>query len=178
MIRKDVTVGQILEANRRLARAGIRPHYSFMAGLPGETESDVYATVRFMRRLKKEHPGALLSPIKGYVPYPGTRTFETAVEMGFDPPRTLEGWSRYDWNGSPRPWLTKRQSLLVEKATYLTAGIDTQLVEDSGLKQHPLLWHLYSFYARICRKRCERRSFGPMPELPLLRLLKHWLSAA
>ena len=178
MIRKDITVADSLEANRRLARAGIKPHYSFMAGLPGETERDIYATVRLMRRLKKEHPGALIAPVKGYVPYPGTTIFDKAVEMGFEPPRSLSGWSRFDWNGSPRPWLTRKQALLVEKATYLTMGIDTDLAEDFGLRRRPLLWKLYRLYARICRKRCERREFGPVPELHLLRLVKRIMSTA
>jgi radical SAM superfamily enzyme YgiQ (UPF0313 family) len=178
MINKGVTVGGLVEANRSLARAGIRPHYSFMAGLPGESERDVYSTVRLMRRLKKENPAAMLSPVKGYVPYPGTRTFERAVEMGFRPPSSLEGWSRFDWNGCPRPWLSKRQARLVEKASYVTAGIDTQLVENSGIKRNPIYWRLYRFYARICRKRCERREFGPMPELPLLRLGRRLLDVA
>jgi radical SAM superfamily enzyme YgiQ (UPF0313 family) len=178
MVRKDVTVPQILRANARLAKAGISPHYSFMAGLPGERESDVYATVRLMRRLKREHPGALLSAIKGYVPYPGTGTFDRAVEMGFEPPSSLEGWGRLDWNGGPRPWLSRRHALLVEKASYLTAGMDTQLARGSGLRRNPIMWWLYKFYSRVCRKKCERREFGPVPELPLLRLIKRWMSAA
>jgi hypothetical protein len=125
-----------------------------------------------MRRLKRENPVALLSPMKGYVPYPGTRTFETAVAMGFEPPSTLEGWSRFDWNGSPRPWLTRRQALLVEKATYLTAGIDTDLARDFGFGRNPVLWSLYRLYARLCRKRCEMSGLGRMPELPFIRFLK------
>jgi hypothetical protein len=176
MVRKDVTVSQILRANRRLARAGITPHYSFMAGLPGEREEDIHATIRLMRRLKHETPGALLSPVKGYVPYPGTRIFDRAVAMGFAPPTALEGWSRFDWNGSARPWLTRRQALLVEKATYLSCGIDTDLARGAGLGRRPVLWAMYRFYARVCRARCRQKALGRMPELPLLRLLKRLMS--
>ncbi len=147
-----------------------------MAGLPGETEDDVRATVRLMMRLKRENPGAFLSPIKGYVPYPGTQLFENVVSMGFEPPSTLDGWSKFNWNGAPRPWLTRRMARLVEKMTYLTMGIDTQLFETSSLAKSRAISALYRFYARTCRKRCERRNLDSCPELPLLRLARRWLT--
>jgi len=178
LVRKDVTVAQIVRANRKLAGAGIRPHYSFMAGLPGERPEDVHDTVRLMRQLKDEHPGAVFGAIKGYVPYPGTEMYDAAVALGFDPPSSLEAWSRYDWNGSPRPWLNARHERLVEKATFVSAGLDTDLVGRSGLSHKPVLWFFYRLYAHICRKRCEKRDFGFMPELPILRLAKHVLGGA
>ena len=172
MVHKDVTVGQLLAANRRLAGAGIRPHYSFMAGLPEETERDMRATVRLMLRIKKENPAALMSPVKGYTPYPGTELFDKAVSMGFEPPKTLDGWSSFNWNGAPRPWLTKPLAKLVEKLSYATAGIDTQLFETSGLAKSRLFAPLFRFYARINRKRCERQKIGPMPELAIIKLAR------
>jgi radical SAM superfamily enzyme YgiQ (UPF0313 family) len=176
MVHKDVTVRQLLAANRRLARAEIRPHYSFMAGLPGETERDMRATVRLMLRIKEENPAALMSPVKGYTPYPGTDLFEKAASMGFEPPETLEGWSRFNWNGAPRPWLSKPLAKLVEKLTYATAGIDTQLFETSGLAKNRLVAALFRFYARINRKRCERQKLGPMPELAVIKLARRWFA--
>ena len=178
MVHKDVTVSQVLAANRRLAKAGILPHYSFMAGLPGETERDMRATVRLMLRMKKENPGALMSPIKGYTPYPGTELFEKAVSMGFEPPRSLEAWSGFNWNGAPRPWLTKRLAKLVEKLTYATAGIDTQLFETSGVAQNRFVSALYRFYAHVNRKRCERRKIGPMPELVFIKLARRLMATS
>jgi hypothetical protein len=171
-IQKDVTVDQLLEANRRLARHGIRPHYSFMAGLPGETEKDLRSTVRLMRAIRREHPGAILSPIKGYVPYPGTRMYDRALQLGFSPPQSLEGWSGFDWNGARRPWLIPSMERMVEKATYLTAGLDTYLFDRSSVASHGLLAGLYRMYARLCRKRLDASDLGIMPELPFLRLVK------
>ena len=178
MVHKDVTVGQLLAANRRLAGAGIVPHYSFMAGLPDETEQDMRATVRLMLRIKKETPAALLSPIKGYTPYPGTELFDKTVAMGFEPPKTLEGWSRFNWNGAPRPWLTKHLAKLVEKLSYATAGIDTQLFETSGLAKKGLVAALLRFYFHVNRKRCERRNIGPMPEIAAIKLARRWFGSA
>ena len=175
MVHKDVTVAELLAANRRLASAGIAPHYSFMAGLPDETERDMRATVRLMLRVKRENPAALMSPIKGYTPYPGTELFEKTVAMGFEPPKTLDGWSRFNWNGAPRPWLSAHLAKLVEKLTYATAGIDMQLFETSGLAKNRFVAAIYRFYARINRKRCERRNIGPMPEIAAIKLARRWL---
>jgi radical SAM superfamily enzyme YgiQ (UPF0313 family) len=172
MVDKNVTVKEVIDANRRLAKAEIRPHYSFMAGLPGETESDLYATIRLMRRLKGDHPGACLSPVKGYIPYPGTKIFEKAVAGGFEPPLALEEWSALDWNSASRPWLTKRQARLVEKASYVTFALDDHLLSGFGMASYPLLARALGLYADICRRRCQKDGLGFTPELPVLRALK------
>jgi hypothetical protein len=125
-----------------------------------------------MRRLKSRHPGARLSPIKGYIRYPGTDVYQEVVAGGFEPPRTLEGWSRLDWNSASRPWLTKRQARLVEKATYVTFGLNGQLLENSGMSSYPLPAWVLRRYANICKKRCDNGSLGLMPELPLIRAAK------
>jgi radical SAM superfamily enzyme YgiQ (UPF0313 family) len=178
MVDKDVTVRGLIDANRRLAGAGIRPHYSFMAGLPGEKVQDIHATIGLMRRLRSDHPGAILSPIKGYIPYPGTRVFQRAVDDGFGPPRTLEEWSRLNWNGAHRPWLSRKQARLVEKATYVTFGLDDQLAENFGVADHRLVAWFLRRYSSICRRRCDKDNLGFVPELPVLRAAKRVLGSA
>jgi radical SAM superfamily enzyme YgiQ (UPF0313 family) len=177
MMGKQLTVRELIDANRRLSKAEIRPHYSFMAGVPGETEEDIQATIGLMNRLKNDHPGAYISPVKGYMPYPGTTMYRKAVDGGFDPPNTLENWSRLDWNSAPRPWLTQRQALLVEKATYVTFGLDDQLLSNSGLAGYPLMSVILRTYASICRMRCRKKRLGLMPELPVLRMAKRIINA-
>jgi radical SAM superfamily enzyme YgiQ (UPF0313 family) len=177
MINKEVTVEQLLRANQLLKKFKIRPHYSFMAGLPGETIDDMRQTVRLMLRLKEENETAYLSPIKGFVPYPGTRLFDTAVEAGFNCPTTLAAWSRFDWSSCDKPWLTKKQSRFVEKLTYVTSGIDTSLVELSGLDQNRFLHWNYRQFSKLCHKRCRKDHLGIIPELPIVRLVKRLMAS-
>ncbi len=177
-MRKDATVEQLLEANRKLARAGIRPHYSFMAGLPGERIDDVRATIELMLRLKRENPRAYLSPIKGYVPYAGTDMFDRACSEGFEPPRELEGWRRFDWSSGEQPWLERDERRFVEKATYVSAGVDTAIAEIAGIGSRGLLGLGYRRWARLCRRRCERPDLGSVPELPLVRLFRRLATSA
>ncbi len=94
LINKGITPDMVLDLNLRLGKQAIVPHYSFMAGFPGETRVDFEETVRLMDRLKQENPEALIWKINRYTPYPGTKLFKVAVQSGFRPPAIFEGWSR------------------------------------------------------------------------------------
>ena len=48
-----------------------------------------------------------------YAPYPGTPLYENAVKLGFDPPKTLEGWGKFNLYDKHTPWITRRQEQLV-----------------------------------------------------------------
>lgn len=177
MVQKGVDVSTVYWANRRLAEADIRPHYSFMAGLPGETVEDMRATVRMMVALKQEHPGAYLSPVKAYVPYPGTDLFQSALAAGFEPPDTLEGWSAYDWNNRPAPWLSREEARYVQKMTYVTAGLDPSIIELSGINQSRFATWGYLRFSRLCQKRSQKKNLGLIPELPIVTLVKRFISS-
>ncbi|MDI6798065.1 MAG: radical SAM protein, partial [Desulfatibacillaceae bacterium] len=90
---KNLKLDDIINANRKLARFPIYCEYTFMAGLPGETEEDLNMTMALIEQLRKENPRAVIWKINDYMPYPGTRLFEEAVQAGFDPPQSLEQWA-------------------------------------------------------------------------------------
>lgn len=171
-IDKGEDVETTLKANRKLAEADIRPHYSFMCGLPGETVDDMRATISLMKQLKTEHPGAYLSPVKAYVPYPGTSLFEVAKRAGFAPPTSLAGWSEFDWNPTPRPWLSKSETRFVQKMVYATTALDPSVVELAGISQGPIATWGFQRFAALCRARCDKANLGLMPELPFIRLAR------
>ena len=172
LMRKDVDLAAMLEANRRLAKVGIRPHYSFMAGVPGESIEDMYATIQLMVRLKEENPQAYMSPVKIYVPYPGTALFETAVEMGFEAPESLADWSKVNWGSRGRPWLNREQTLFVEKMSYVSLGLDPSVIDLSGMSKNRFAIWGFNKFVELCRKRCRKPGLGMMPELPLVRVAK------
>ena len=92
-LNKRITAEMVCTLNQRLKGEGIIPHYSFMAGFPGETKEDFEQTVRLMSRLKQENPQAAIYKLNRYTPYPGTRLFASAISAGFKPPSTFEAWS-------------------------------------------------------------------------------------
>lgn len=177
MMNKGVSVEKVRQCNTRLLKAGIRPHYSFMAGLPGESIDEMRQTVQLMLDLEQEHPGAYLSPIKAYVPYPGTELYNTALEYGFEAPHSLAEWSRFDWLNCPKPWLSAKEARFVEKIVYVTMGLDQKLVELSGINQSRFSKFGYLRFSNLCRKRCSKPNMGLVPELPLVNLIKKFKSS-
>ena len=93
LINKGIEPEMVLKLNLRLRQEGITPHYSFMAGLPTETQDDLQETMKLMNRLKDENPKAFIWKINQYTPYPGTELFDLAVQNGFKPPEKFEEWS-------------------------------------------------------------------------------------
>lgn len=163
---KDITVDQVLEVNRRLAKVGIRAVYSFMAGMPGETEADVKETLALMVRLKEENPQALLYSVALFVPFPGTPYFHKAREMGCRFPESLEGWARYDYAHVNLDYISPRFRRFLERVKQASAFIDVD-----G-KAGRLVTPFARAYSRVVRRRLRSKRYGPMPELVLLRVAR------
>jgi anaerobic magnesium-protoporphyrin IX monomethyl ester cyclase len=110
-IKKQYRVDQILTAARRAARAGIALSYSFIAGFPGETESDFQATIDVFRTLRRES-STFEANVYFYSPYPGTELVQELEKKGVRLPERLEDWDDFNidsaWNSPDRPRLERR----------------------------------------------------------------------
>ncbi|MBN1939645.1 MAG: radical SAM protein [Candidatus Aminicenantes bacterium] len=111
-LRMDITREDIVRAAERCGRHGIRARFSFMIGLPGETEADRRMTYDLMDRL--EDMGGLIA-VDGpfvYFPWPGTSLYREALRLGYKPPSRTRDWG---WgNRPPRPAFTPRRLRSVE----------------------------------------------------------------
>ncbi len=104
---KGCLIRDIRAAVQRLADRGLAVVLTFIAGLPEEGPEDLKATVDFVGELADISP-RVLCRIGHFVPYPGTRYWARSLELGFEPPKTLEGWARLD-SGRPQvPWVPAR----------------------------------------------------------------------
>lgn len=120
LLKTDVAREDILTAAERCLRHGIRTTFSFMIGLPGETESDRRMTYDLMDRLEGlGGPLAVNGPFV-YFPWPGTRLYQDAVARGYRPPAATRDWN---W-GKRRPRLpfAPRRLRLVEHYSRLVRG--------------------------------------------------------
>ena len=161
---KKIHPDQVREINRRLSRAGIRPWYNFMAGFPGETDEDMGKTRALIFDLIRENPRCLVSPVYPLSPYPGTELFERAVKLGFEAPKTLEGWKDYHVANDRLPWLDRRGRDTIAAMYFLSIFVDGKLeVYDTK----PLYRWLARLYRPIARFRLKRGFFAAMPELSL-----------
>lgn len=92
-IGKGFTSAEILEANQKLKRAGIKPVYAFMTGFPFESPGDARATLRLMDTLLSDNPNAQIPGMSLYAPFPGTPLFEECRRRGMNVSDSLLGWS-------------------------------------------------------------------------------------
>ncbi len=110
LIRKNCTVEDIIECNRKLARhPEIMAGYNIIMGLPTETLEELKMTRDMILKLVAEHPNCIIFQPNKFRPLPDTELFEMAVrDWGYAEPITLNDWANIEVEGDyTAPWLTK-----------------------------------------------------------------------
>lgn len=111
------TAAQIREFAARLNKFGIVPEYSFVLGMPGESEEKVMAQIEsdieFIKEIKVLNPDTeIIIYLYSPVPSEGSELFEQITKAGFEFPAHLEDWLNPSWENfdlrkNPlTPWLT------------------------------------------------------------------------
>lgn len=168
-IKKQETVEEYLEVNRRLAATKIIPQYNFIIGYPTETRDEVYETVDLALRLIEENPNAVVNSFSPLTPLPGTEMLRVAAEHGFTIPETLEGWIAITKHRLPTPW-QRRERELIENlmyTSYFVAGTAERWANAWPWVPRALV----SLYGALVRRRWRRRKFKTSLDIRLLRLL-------
>ncbi|MDC0257927.1 radical SAM protein, partial [Crocinitomicaceae bacterium] len=113
------TGAQIKEFAGRLKKFGIVPEYSFVLGMPGESQEKVTRQInediKFIQEIKRINPDTeIIIYVYSPVPTEGSDLYETIQEQGFSFPQTLEDWlspdwERFDLRKNPlTPWLNAK----------------------------------------------------------------------
>jgi anaerobic magnesium-protoporphyrin IX monomethyl ester cyclase len=87
LIKKGVTVEQIVNAIKWTKEAGIKVLGSFMLGFPDETREEIKRTIKFAKKLQIDYAQFSL-----VTPYPGTELYNTSKSRGL---LLTEDWSQY-----------------------------------------------------------------------------------
>ncbi|HEX5473367.1 MAG TPA: radical SAM protein [Vicinamibacterales bacterium] len=103
-MKKDMTVEHVLGVAERCVRHRVAAIFNFIVGFPGESDDEVAATLRLVKRLRAMSP-AFDTPIFSYRPYPGSAIAESAQAMGYQFPQSLEGWADFDYVNARGPWI-------------------------------------------------------------------------
>lgn len=126
-IKKGITPDEIVNSAQVCLRHDIIPQYSFMIGLPGETRSDMMATLKLIDRLVKLSDKVQILGPQAFRPYPGSQLFAECVESGWHSPNSLEEWNSYVQNElnyldiQNFPWL-KDKNLVESMEAYVRFG--------------------------------------------------------
>ncbi len=151
MIQKDETIPQIIAVNRKLSNFDFKIKLTFIIGFPTETEDETRQTVHLALKLQKENKNAF-TPLYIYTPYPGTPLFDLALENGFRPPETLEGWARFtflDWYLNYPSWLSKKRIKILDNLAFTALFSNRNIKHKIKKKWMRLLFDLYNPIARF-----------------------------
>jgi len=154
LIKKRISVDEIIAANRTLRPYPIRPAFLFMMGLPTETPAEVEKTVRLAEQLMRENPSATRS-FNRYTPFPGTELFKMVVQMGFREPARLEEWAKLNYRNLPADcsWISPETRKLVSILDYALMCDKHDNALGEVKKADPLSVALAKIYGPLARYR-------------------------
>ncbi len=95
LIDKRFTVEKLLKGVEIIAKNGLHASYSFIVGLPTETEEEFNATIKLMYQIYGIHPRAGFT-LGAYLPYPGSKLYNFSQSQGFSVPEKTEDWGKID----------------------------------------------------------------------------------
>lgn len=113
---KDQKAEHIEMAVRNLTQYApqIEANLSFIVGLPDEDDSERKVTFDLIEQLCRINEKARCS-VCVYMPYPGTPLWQDALNRGFVPPETQEGWCAFDLNRGNTPWVSDAESQVLSE---------------------------------------------------------------
>ena len=103
-----------------------------------------------------------VSPVYHYTPFPGTPMFEQAVASGFQPPRTLEEWAGFSYEGNGFVHIGSQPPEFYERL-YLST-----LFNDRKVDEYTVPWWIRlgaGMYRPIANARLRHLFFDWMPEM-------------
>jgi len=112
LLKKDITVEQVVKAVDRCVKQDIIPYLFFLHGIPGETIEEIKKTSYFMFKLKSQFPDVVLNGPGVFRPYPGSELYRHCLKLGFHDPATLNEWAKRDLGANylptrTLPWIPK-----------------------------------------------------------------------
>lgn len=163
---KDMKVEDVLRTVELCRKHKIRAGFNFMVGIPGESWPQMLETFRFMDELEKMGDGVAVKGLTTFLPWPGTPMYESAVAMGFRPPKLVEDWGIQYGPRQPRTPFTDRRARFA--GHYRAMASREQKGRTFGLVfMKPLKY--------LAKKRWEKRFFRFPVDYYLPRLFKRAL---
>jgi hypothetical protein len=124
LITKLQSVEDIKRLGRIYGEVGVSICFSTLVGMPHKDKNkwreEWNLTIAMIDELLRSGDNVHTAQLHVYTPYPGTPLFDKAVELGFKPPTTVEGWADVEMFTNNSPYLPADLS---EKAEFVTTHI-------------------------------------------------------
>lgn len=153
LIKKEETVEEYIEFNRRLAKTNISAWFNYIIGFPDENIEDLKLTVKLAMQILDENQNANNSTFFMLVPYPGTEIGDRLISSNIFPD-TFEGWAdfgRYNFNA---PWYDPEMLKLYKRICFSSKFVGRKILRlfptDRALKEMVMVmsekWRNFDFY--------------------------------
>ena len=124
-IRKQETIEEYIEANRKLAESGISVWYNYIVGFPFESEDDVRGTVELALKMLDENPYAENNTFYVFTPYPGSELGEEYLKSYM--PTSLEPWADFGRHNFAGSWHSAETLRLFERICFSSKFVGRKL---------------------------------------------------
>jgi len=132
---KGITLEQIYRVDSLLTEYGFLKSFNFLAGTPGETREDLKLTLKLIADLAQNSLNSPypFSTLNAYMPLPGTKFYNDAIELGFVPPSKMEDWALFDStdimdnHDLVRPWISEEDCDYINRCAKAVVRLDGQL---------------------------------------------------
>ena len=133
MIKKDVTVQQIMDFKDRIDKTKVPPYYNFVGGFPTETEDDLKQSTDLMLKLLENNKRAKVSIFHCFRPMPGTGLMDQCIDNGLKAPGCLEEWGKYSMMHIDHPWITDSLRRKIKMINFVSLFVDNKYEEVDSL---------------------------------------------
>lgn len=150
MIKKGVTVQQIIDINKKMSKHSFKAKYTFIVGYPSETEEEMTQSVKLALQLVKDNKNAY-TPFFIYTAYPGVELWEIAKQYGVDEPKKLEEWESFDFDRVylHYKWLDKRRIRMMQNLSFTSNFANKNIKYKISKNYLKLLFNLYYPIAKL-----------------------------
>ncbi|HAT49181.1 MAG: cobalamin-dependent protein [Nitrospirae bacterium] len=178
IINKGGTVQQVIELAQRAGQFDIALRCSFMVGLPfaqrrKSLEAEFSELMDFINRLYEENQENMFLVFL-YTPFPGSPLFDTAVELGYAAPQSLEAWAENltGLNQSMTPWMDDRVAERVYQVNFyfpFVSGVVRKIIAKKPFYQRIILSPVERILFYWMKFRLKRQFFAFPLEYHLIR---------
>jgi histone acetyltransferase (RNA polymerase elongator complex component) len=163
LIKKDVSVEQVIEAGRNLIPYPIVPIYLFMMGLPSETPEEFAQSIKLAVQLTDENPRACKT-FNIFTPFPGTELYDVALQHGMREPERLEDWAHFNFRNVAKkaPWIPAKTRRLVRQLDFPLMFLGRGHFVTPYKKTNPIVSGLAKLYYPLARYRVKHLN-GRLP---------------
>jgi radical SAM superfamily enzyme YgiQ (UPF0313 family) len=155
----------------------ITPVFSFMIGIPGEKQKDIFKTIKLIMKLKKICP-KMVGGISTFRPYPKCELSQELENKGYlTPPQSLKDWTKkenidtYLEVVNEQKWQNPKTHLIAYYGRFLLSLNDQQIKEK--IKKRDFKYIIIYLFRKITELRMRFLFFRfPLDKIILTKALE------